>query len=157
MTDRPGMFGRFFCTRSPPRLLPRLFSLVIRLRANRAAVRQFVQAFPPVILGLTQNPGRCHARYCIAPVSIPAIAPQGAGSEAGMTVLLHRLYCRHHWRRCVQRLYNALFVSSSRLCRRGQKNGERCRVAPRRGYVRSSAFSGALLRTCLQRSCAACP
>ena len=44
MTDRPGMFGRFFCTRSPPRLPPRLFSLVIRLRANWAAVRQSVQA-----------------------------------------------------------------------------------------------------------------
>ena len=157
MTDRPGMFGRFFCTRSPPRLLPRLFSLVIRLRANRAAVRQFVQAFPPVILGLTQNPGRCHARYCIAPVSIPAIAPQGAGSEAGMTVLLHRLYCRHHWRRCTQRLYNAPFVLSSRLRRKGTKKRGALSCAPRRGCGRSSAFSGVLLRTCLQTFCAACP
>ena len=84
MTDRPDMSGRFFCTRSPPRLpppetlhatslqCPACTSLLVRLRANWAAVRQFVQArlrssflsFRPP----SRNPGRPFAWYCAAPL-----------------------------------------------------------------------------------------
>ena len=84
--------------------------------------------------------------------------------KCGMTAQTRRLCCHgsrcrgcHRGRRCAQCLYNVPFVSSSRLRRRGTKNGERWFVAPRRGCVRSSAVSGVSLRTCLQMFCAACP
>ena len=94
-SERESSKRGFLCLflRLLPRLLPPAHRFWFRLCANWAAVRHFVRASPPVIPGLTRNPGWLYAWYCVASLSSPANAPQGLVSEHGVTAVLRRLCC----------------------------------------------------------------
>ena len=133
----PGQpYARYCIALSPchrhPRLRPPGFAYApIGLRFGNPCKHGCAHLAPIVHIkcGMTVLSHRC---TIVCAIVIPANASQGAGSAAGMTVLSHRLCCRHHGRSCTQRLYHVLSIA--------------CRTAVRavcRGWHYASASASA--------------